>query len=65
IGWKWKHSDMWSGPVLIGRGLNHKKESIARRNHLPSETGLTCLKGKWCCFVLISCLVLREQGSRV
>ena len=22
IGWKWKRGDMWSGPLLIGRGLN-------------------------------------------
>ncbi len=25
IGWKWKCSDTWSGPVLIGRGFNHNK----------------------------------------
>ena len=25
IGWKWKYGDVWSGPLLIGRGLNQVK----------------------------------------
>jgi hypothetical protein len=26
IGRAWKHREVWSGPVLIGRGLDHKAE---------------------------------------
>ena len=45
IGWEWKCSNIWSGPVLIGRGLDQekKKEWVVRKNKLLHYVFLSVL----------------------
>ena len=47
IGRKWKYSDVWSGPVLIDRGLDLSREAVLkeRKRRIKLTESLTPKQG--------------------